>query len=186
MKRPTFLHGVVAAALLAFVAGAVIATLAPLVGTGIVLRLVIAAMTLAYLLYLLRATNERIGKVTTVALWIGLATVTWWVSPPLPLYVLVHVGAIWLVRSLYFHAGVFPSLLDLGLSALGIAVAVWAASRTGSVFVATWSFFLVQALFVVIPKSIGRHTGSVEVADNRTFEQARRQADDALRQLLQR
>ena len=185
MKRPGFFHGVVVAAVLAFFSSAVIATLTPFVGIGSVLRLVIPALGLAYLLYLFSQSTERLGRVTTISLWSALAIVTWWVSPPLPLYLLIHVGAVWLVRSLYFYTGVLPALADLGLSALSIAAGAWALSRSGSAFLATWCFFLVQALFIAIPASVQarKKTAAANTQDNQSFERARRQADQALRQL---
>lgn len=184
MKRPSFFHGVVVAAILAFVASAMIAALTPFVGTGSVVRLCIPLVSLAYVLYLLRSSDERIGNITTLSLWSALAVVTWWLSPPLPLYVLIHVGAIWLVRSLYFYAGVVPALLDLVLSAISVAGFVWAASRTGSVFMATWCFYLVQAAFVVIPATLQRKKSVQHSAGNEPFERAKRQADEALRLLV--
>jgi hypothetical protein len=186
MKRPSFVHGAVVAAILAFFSSAVVATLTPFVGLGSVLRLVIPAMGLAYLLYLFSRSKERVGRVTTVSLWSALAAVTWWVAPPLPLYLLVHVGVIWLVRSLYFYSGVFPALMDLGLSTLSVSATVWAITRSGSVFLATWCFFLVQALFVAIPPAmkVKQKAQKDMAADGETFEQARRQADRALQQLF--
>jgi len=184
MKRLTFLNGVVVAAILAFVASAVVATLTPYIGTGSVVRLVIPGLAIAYLVYLMRSTKERTGRITTLTLWSVLAIVTWWIAPPLPFYVLIHVGAIWLVRSLYFYSGIFPSLMDLGLSALSVSAFVWAVSRTGSVFLATWSFFLVQALFVAIPPRMQGKAGAATVVDNDAFDRARRQADAALRILI--
>jgi len=186
MKRPSFFHGVILAAVLGFFASAVVATLTPFIGLGAVLRVVIPALGLAYLLYLLSRSNERVGRVTTLSLWGVLAAVTWWVAPPLPLYLLIHVGAIWLARSLYFYSGVMPALMDLGLGALSVSAAVWAASRSGSVFLATWCFFLVQALFVVIPPAVKRSHSAERntAADGEKFEHARRQADQALRQLF--
>jgi hypothetical protein len=186
MKRPSFLHGVLVAAVLGFFASAVVATLTPFVGLGAVLRLVIPALGLAYLLYLLSRSNERVGRVTTLSLWGALAAITWWVAPPLPFYLLIHVGAIWLVRSLYFYSGVVPALMDLGLGALSISATVWAIVQSGSVFLATWCFFLIQALFVTIPPAIkskqkpARNTA----VESEKFEHARRQADQALRQLF--
>ena len=115
-----------------------------------------------------------------------LAAVTWWVAPPLPLYLLIHVGAVWLVRSLYFYSGVLPALMDLGLSTLSISATVWAITRSGSVFLATWCFFLVQALFVAIPQAV-KSTSKKQrntAVESETFENARRQADQALRQLF--
>ena len=186
MKRPSFIHGAIVAAVLAFFSSAVVATLTPFVGLGTVLRIVIPAMGLAYLLYLFGRSTERVGRVTTISLWSVLAVITWWVSPPLSLYVLIHVGAIWLVRSLYFYSGVLPALMDLGLSTLGVSATVWAITRSGSIFLATWCFFLVQALFVAIPPVIkGRQEAHNNAApDAETFERARRQADRALRQLF--
>ena len=186
MKKPSFLHGVIVAAVLAFFASAIVATLTPFVGTGGVFRLVIPGLALAYLLYLFSRSAERTGRVTTLSLWSALAVITWWFAPPMPLYLLIHVGAVWLVRSLYFYSGLLPALLDLGLSGLSISAAVWAASRSGSVFLATWCFFLVQALFVTIPPAVMRKRNARQQtsADNEAFDNARRQADRALRQLF--
>ena len=186
MTRPTFLHGALVAAVLAFIASAFIATFTPFVGVGDVIRIAIPAVSLAYLLYLLRSARVRIGHATTLASWTAIAIATWWIAPPLPFYVLIHVGLIWLVRSLYFYAGLVPALLDLGLSLISVSAFVWAASRTGSVFLATWSLFLVQALFVAIPATIRGRTHHSARPGNETFERAHRQADAALRQLMSR
>ena len=186
MKRPSFFHGVIVAAVLGFFASAVVAMLTPFVGLGAVVRLVIPALGLAYLLYLFSRSEERVGRVTTLSVWSALAAVTWWVSPPLPLYLLVHVGAVWLVRSLYFYSGLVPALMDLGISALSVSATVWAITRSGSVFLATWCFFLVQALFVAIPPAVRRKATSEQnrPAASENFERAKRQADTALRQLF--
>jgi len=155
MRRPSFFHGViVAAGILGFFASAVVATLTPFVGLGAVLRLVIPALGLAYLLYLFSRSDEAVGRVTTLSVWGILAVITWWVAPPMPFYLLIHVAAIWLLRSLYFYSGVMPALMDLGLSTLSVSATIWAITRSGSVFLATWCFFLVQALFVTIPPAI--------------------------------
>ena len=94
--------------------------------------------------------------------------------------------AIWLVRSLYFYSGVLPALMDLGLSALSISASVWAITRSGSVFLAIWTFFLVQALFVTIPPTVQGKSKPERnsAAENENFTRARRQADAALRQLF--
>jgi len=186
MKRPSFIHGVIVAAVLGFFASVIVATLTPFVGLGSVVRLVIPALGLAYLLYLFGRSEERTGRVTTLFLWGVLAAVTWWIAPPLPFYLLIHVGAIWLVRSLYFYSGVMPALMDLGISTLSVSATVWAISRSGSVFLATWCFFLVQALFVAIPPAIkSRRSSQRKTAnDHERFDQAKRNADKALRQLF--
>jgi hypothetical protein len=186
MKRPSFFHGVIVAAVLSFFASAIVAALIPFVGLGAVIRLVIPALGLAYLLYLFSRSEEWVGRVTTLFLWSALAAVTWWIAPPLPFYMLIHVSAIWLVRSLYFYSGVLPALMDLGVSTLSISATVWAIVQSGSVFLATWCFFLVQALFVVIPPAVNRKHGATlnATTDRKKFEHAKRNADQALRQLF--
>ena len=186
MKRPTFFHGVLVAAVLAFFASAIVATLTPFVGLGSVVRLVIPAMGLAYLLYLFSRSKERLGRITAITAWSVMAVITWWMAPPIVLYLLIHVTAIWLIRSLYFYSGVMPALMDLGLSALSVTATVWALTRSGSIFLATWCFFLVHALFVAIPPAIGRKRSAEPdtQGDNERFESAKRQADEALRQLF--
>jgi len=186
MKRPGFFHGAIVAAVLGFFASAIVATLTPFVGLGTVVRLVIPLLGLAYLLYLLNRSAERLGRVTTLTCWTAMTAVAWWAAPPLPLYLLIHVGAVWLIRSLYFYSGVLPALMDLGLGALSVSAAVWAISRSGSVFLATWCFFLVQALFVAIPPATPRKVTLKQntPAHSRNFERANRQADAALHQLF--
>jgi hypothetical protein len=185
MNRPGFFHGVAAAAVLGFLASAVIAVLTPFIGIGAVTRLVIPGLAFVYILYLFSRNDERTGRVTTIVLWSGMTLATWWLAPPLPFYVLIHAGAIWLMRSLYFYSGVIPSLMDMALTGLSIVTSIWALSRTGSVFLGTWCFFLVQALFIAIPNSIGKKTGpAAPPLANNEFERARRQADAALKQLI--
>ena len=191
MNRPGFAHGsffggVIVAAVFAFFASAVVATLTPFFGFGSVVRLVIPALGLAYLLYLMNRSQSRVGRVTTLSLWSVLAAVTWWAAPALPLYLLIHVAAVWLVRSLYFHSSIVPALMDLGLSALSISASVWAMSRSGSVFLTIWTFFLVQALFVAIPPALKGKTAPDRntAVENENFRRASRRADSALRQLF--
>lgn len=187
MTKPTFLHGVVAAAVLAFCTSAMLAALTPFLGLATVIRLTVPLLALGYLIYLMRASHQSTGRLVTLSLWCALAAVTWWTAPPLPIYLLIHAGAVWLVRSLHVYSGVIPAAMDLGLCALSLLTFLWAFMRTGSVFAATWSFFLVQALWVAIPPSIQRRDAMREPASgNEPFERARRQADEALRQLSSR
>jgi hypothetical protein len=185
-KRPGFVHGVIIAAIFGFFASAMLVTLTPLFGFGGVIRLLIPALGLAYLLYLMSCSKKRPGRVTTILLWSAMSLVTWWLAPPFPLYLLIHVAAVWLVRSLYFYSGLIPALMDLGLNALSISAAVLAMTRSGSVFLATWCFFLLQALFVAIPPTMqgAKNPAHELAADHENFERARRQADAALRQLF--
>lgn len=186
MKRPTFFHGVIVAALLAIAASAVVAAFVPVLGTVTVARILIPGLAFAYLYYLLSQSGERTGRVTTLVLWSVMTLLTWWFVPSFALYLLIHTGAIWLVRSLYFYTGVFPALVDLALNGLCVVIALGTLARTGSVFLATWSFFLVQALFIAIPRTMLRRSVARPSAADDAFEGSRRQAEAALRQLIAR
>ena len=184
MNRPGVFQGVLVAAGMAVLAGILVTALATSWGTVEAFRWVVAGVSLTYIGYLLSQSRVRTGRVTTVTASVLLSILLSATTPSLSLLVLGHIAAIWLVRSLYYYAGVFPALLDLGLTALSCAAFIWAVSRTGSIGIATWCFFLGQALFTWIPASIGRHAGQASRADNRSFDLARRQADGALRILI--
>lgn len=186
MNRPGFFHGVAIAIVLGLAASLLVAAMLPFVTTATVARFVIAGLALAYLLYLLSQSGERTGRVTVLATWAAMTLATWWFVPWFPLYLLIQVAAIWLVRSLYFYSGVFPALLDLGLCGLSTAFALGTLARTGSVFLAAWCFFLVQALFVAIPPTMRKRTAPPGPAADNDFERARREAEAALRQLITR
>ena len=185
MKQPTFPEGV-AVAVTASLAGGVLYTALNVVFPGVpVLRLLIAGIGLAYVVYLLGRSPERVGRVTTAAAWLLLAGMLWFTHPPLLFYICAHLGAIWLVRSLYFYSSALSALADMGLNVLALAASIWAVTRTGSVFLGIWCFFLVQALFVAIPKSIQRKSGAAAAghAPADRFQHAYRAAETAVRKL---
>ncbi|MFB3077962.1 MAG: hypothetical protein ACE1Y4_08125, partial [Lysobacterales bacterium] len=101
MKRPSFLQGVGFALLASFSGGVLFSVLVGPLPSDIVLRSVIAMLGLGYTLYLLSRSSERVGRLTTVMLWSVMFCVSWFGAPSLPIYLLLHVSAIWLVRSLY-------------------------------------------------------------------------------------
>ena len=186
MKRPHFLHGVAVAALLALLGSVAVTVLTPIVAFSALYSLLIPALGLAYVLYILTRTTERVGRATTVALWAVMSLTVWLVEPPFGLYLMAHVGALWLIRSLYFYSSALSALVDLGLNVVSVATAYWAAVHSGSVFLAIWCFFLVQALFVAIPASLHRQSrhrpGTHPNTEN--FERARLRAEAAIRQLF--
>jgi hypothetical protein len=180
-KTPTLGSGLGAAFVLSACGGALLTALSPWLGSGAALRAVIALLGFAYTLYVIGRSGERVGRITTVACWLAVASGAWLIDIPLVGYVLLHVGLVWLVRALYHYSGLLPALADLGLSALGAAFAVWAAQRSGSGWLALWCFFLVQAFHVLIPASLRRH-GAAEPTDD-SFARAHRAAEAAVRRL---
>jgi hypothetical protein len=191
---PSLFHGVVAALVFSLCGAALLAALTPIVGAASALRAVVALLGLAYLLYLLGRSGERTGRITTVAVWSVATAAIWFAEPPLAVFVLLHACMIWLVRSLYHHSSVLSALGDLALSTLAVAFAAWAASRSGSVWLALWCFFLVQAFFALLPSPMGGAIGGAigggarggaRVEDGEAFERAHRAAQAALRRLAE-
>lgn len=182
MKRPQFFEGVVVALTASVFGAALFSALGTVFAGGAVLRLLIAGIGLAYVVYLLARSGERVGRVTVLTVWLVLAGATWFVAPPLPLYLVAHIGMIWLIRSLYFHASALSALADLGLTGLSLAAAVWAGIHSQSVFLSIWCFFLAQALFVVLPVSWCRSWNAAsDTRGEDRFECAHRVAETALR-----
>ena len=188
MRQPTFLEGAVVA-VVASVSGAVLLSIMTTLGAGgIALRLVVAAVSAMYILYLLRRSKQRVGRIVCIAAWFTVAAGVWFAHPSLVIYVAAHVGLIWLIRSLYFYSSVLPALADLGLNVLSLALAAWAAMHTGSVMLSLWCFFLAQALFAFIPAQIkpssrrGQpHIDFSHVEDR--FQRAHRAAESAVHKL---
>jgi len=185
-RSPSLFGGVAAALVLSLSGAALLAALTPIVGTASAVRAVVALLGLAYVLYLLGRSDERTGRISSVVLWSFAAAAAWFAEPPLAVYVVLHVGMIWLFRSLYHYSSALSALADLGLSVLAAAFAAWAAGRSGSAWLAIWCFFLVQAFFVLLPVGFANDTrtgGRVE--DGEAFERAHRAARAALRRLAE-
>ena len=180
MKRPTFFQGVGIALIAALLGEVLFVALTQLLGSYTALQMVIAIASFSYTLYLLRSSGERLGRLVTLAAWLLVTVATAWFSPHLVVYLLMHTMMLWLVRALYFHSSLLTALADLGLNALAVAAALWATLQSGSLALALWCYFLVQALFVMIPTTLAA-TRTTAAAD--PFEQARAAAQAALRKL---
>ncbi len=105
--------GLVAALALSACGAALLAALPSFVGNATALRAVVALLGFAYMLYTIGRSGERVGRLTTVACWVVVASGAWLMGLPLAGYVLVHIGLVWLVRSLYYYSGLLPALADL-------------------------------------------------------------------------
>jgi hypothetical protein len=182
MKTLTFLEGA-GIALAASIAGSVAYTALSAVAGGGALRPVVTGLALGYVLYLLARSPGRVGRVTALGAWGAAAVLVWLAAPPLALFLLLHIGGLWLLRSLFFHSSLFSAAADLGLSLLALAAAVWALVHTGSLLLGIWCFFLVQALFVAIPPSLARPAVAGRDEGEDPFEHAHRVAETAVRRL---
>jgi hypothetical protein len=143
----------------------------------------ITAIAFIYLIYLLWRSPRREGRYTALLIW-GLMTASA-VLLDLPLlgYFAIQALTVWILRAFLFHRTLLPVFLDAGLTLLSLCAATWAYVSTHSPFLSLWSFFLVQALFCLIPQAQSKrqlkHTNSEQ-----RFERARQSAESALTKLL--
>ena len=124
MKRSTFLQGIVIAFVFALIGAATFSALTLVYASSFIVKLLITCFSALYVVYLLARSAERTGRLTIPALWIAGAISAWIFVPGLTLFLLAHVGMVWVIRSLYFHSSVLPALLDLGLCALSVIAAI--------------------------------------------------------------
>jgi len=190
MKRPAFSEGIIVAIIVSLAVTIVFTVLSGFFPTRWLLQALIAAVSFSYICYLLVRSQEKTGRLTTVAVWAVITTVTWLFSPTIILSLFVHVGMIWLVRALYYYTSLVIALFDLGLTLFAMATAIWTLMYTNSLFLSMWCFFLLQALFTVLPtdlksglfNKVGK-SSKPQAANDDVFEQAYLSAKSALRQI---
>jgi len=187
MKTPGVIDGVIIAALISIGAGIASLLLGGFVHYPILFQIVLCSAALTYLLYLLKRSDARVGRVVVIGGWSLMTLICWLFDVHLLEQVLLQATAVWLVRSLYFHHSMLTALLDLGLIAVGLAASAWAMLNTGSLVASVWSFFLVQALFCWVPQ-LGQSqpgAGRNSSQNRSSFQCAHRVAVDAVRKLSQ-
>jgi len=180
MKQISFIEGVIVA-LLASAAGAILFfLLSGLLGDSSAFRMVISMVSAGYILYLFRRSHNHIGRITLSVFWLLSSLALWLLWPPISLFILANIAAIWLIRSLYFHERFLSALSDLSLTGLSFLAGLWAIAQTGSLFLTFWCFFLVQALCLLIPKT-SKATSTIQA--NADFDHAYKNAESALHKL---
>jgi MFS family permease len=190
MGKTSLEHGILVACFLSAVSVPLFLGLQWLGGSS---AMFIVVLGLAYLAYLLAISPSRRGR---FVLGLGSAVILLGACIVSPVSVVVSalvVGLIWLVRSVLFYAGILPALWDGGLCTLSAVSALGTAVSTHRLWLAVWVFFLLQALFVYIPKRFARGPhgqsngrGQAESASqSEAFTRAHRAAEEALQAMAQ-
>ena len=181
MTRPGFIEGALVALIAALGASILYTALRLLLLPRAALALTAVALGLGYLLYLLGRGGQRAGRVLPALLWVPASAAALALWPAVWVQAAVQLGLVWLVRAWHFQRGFVAALLDLALILSGAAAALWAAVHTGSLFLAVWCLFLVQALFGSIPDRSGLRPGLEGGQD--PFDAAAQAAEGALGRL---
>lgn len=183
MKTVTFWEGVVIALLASVVGNIGFFALTFFCTDDFTLRMLISGLASAYLFYLFSRSRERTGRIIAMLSWLILIGALWFFYPPLSLFLIFHVLSVWLIRCLYFYRSLLACLADLGLTALSVASAFWALYHTGSLFLAFWCFFLLQALFIYIPTGAKHPNPEIASKSETDFKRAYQAAESAVRKL---
>jgi len=187
MRQTGFGEGVV----LAFGFALFSVTVFPIVFGGLFVlsnaHLMIAFLSSLYGFYLLYSSGKRTGTLTVLCLWVTSLVIIWTSGTPANSFLLMHLAALCVLRSLLFHPSLAGLFLDACLQLCAAFCSFWSLHRTGSVFLSVWSFFLVQATFYrirhLLPgRSATRKELSLETSENR-FNSAQRDAEAALNKL---
>lgn len=182
-RAPSLTRELCAALVLSLAGGALFASLGLVAPFEAATRAVVAVLALAYVCYRLSRSEEPTGRIVVLVLWCALAAGAWILDLPLGTYLVTHVALLWLVRSLYGHNGLLGAAADLGLTAVSLSFAVWAAMRTQSFFFAAWCFFLLQAAHVWTCRFDRKAERAGDGDENRIFNSALHAAEDALRRM---
>lgn len=183
MKPLSFWRGVLLAIVISVVGAVLHTVLAKLLGNTSSLRVVILMAGLSYVLALLANGPRQSGRVMAALAWLALAGLLLVFNPPLTLWLLLQTGFIWLLRSLQRYDSVIPTGADALLSTFALAAAIATAQHTQSLFLALWSYFLVQALAAFVPIRIAAVPSASGGTRETDFESSYRNAETALRRL---
>lgn len=187
MTRPSFWREAGVALALSIVGAIMFHATAAFIGSSLALRLVIATLGLVYAVLLMRGLRARSGRLLAIAAWLALDIALFVFQPPLLLWLLAQAFAIWLLRCWCCYGSVVAAFADGALCLFALAAAMVGAAHSHSVFLALWSFFLVQALFVLIPETLRPGIAAARPNDDEDrFDQAHRSAEAALRRLTAR
>ncbi len=184
MKRPSILSGVLFAFATALLAAPAFWALQGVFPAGFALRAVLLTVHLGYLVWLAGAARHGVGNLTLVAANLLIASILVFLplAPGWLASLLVLMLA--LSRSLLFHRSLAAVLLDGLLAVAGLMFASEMLARGGGLIAGLWGFFLVQALFAVLPPGnrAAGPGGSDENLD--PFAHSHRQAQAALQRII--
>jgi hypothetical protein len=201
-KYPSLLYGIGVAGALSVLSLCFGAVLTLIFFGALGINVLIGSLALLYIFNVLRTSRVKTGQSFLGLLSIGVLGLGALLFPP-GLYLLFSVAMLWLMRSLYSYSSLISALLDSMLCVLSLGAGLWGYAASGSIAAAVWCFFLLQALYVLIPhggfgvESLNSESTDFEcpprsnrqqkASDQRAiarFVRAHSAAEEALRQMI--
>jgi hypothetical protein len=156
MQRPTLLEGVLVALVLSLLGGPIVLLLQSLVGSLLAWKAVVVLIASVYIGYLLAQSGRRTGRVTLGLGALAVLLAALLLSVQMTTLLLVALTLIWGIRSFAYSRSLVAAALQGGVCLLGWGAARLVLAHSGHLALALWSFFLVQAAFVLIPTRLTR------------------------------
>lgn len=184
MKHLSFGYSALAGFAIACLASATFYVLSYLLPAVVAMRLALSLATLAYIIFLMAGIEVRRGKFVFPIIILAVIAAPLLASISLMPYVATHLFAIWLTRAIYLYRPLQACLDTVGLL-VSAAIAIWSLSETHSLFIALWTFFLIQAALLPTLTGTGMKRAGVKAqgqADEQ-FSRALRTAQGAFTRL---
>ena len=151
MHRPTLLEGVLVALVLSLSVSPLVVLVQLAIGSLLAWKMVAIVMAYTYMCYLLARSGRRSGRVTLGLLALTILLVSLVLNLQFPTMLLLCVTLMWGIRSFAYSRSLVSAVLQGGVCVLGCGAALMVYGHSGSLALAIWSFFLVQAASVLIP-----------------------------------
>jgi hypothetical protein len=160
MHRPTLLEGVLVALVLSLSVSPLVVFLQLAIGSLLAWKIGIMVLAYTYMCYLLTRSRRRSGRVTLGLLALTVLLASFVLNLRFPTILLLCVTLMWAVRSFAYSRSLVSAVLQGGVCVLGCGAALIVYGHRGSLALAIWSFFLVQAAFVLIPAQFIRRSAT--------------------------
>jgi hypothetical protein len=180
MQRPTVLEGILVALAASLLISPLIFMLRLVLGTVLAWNAAIVVLAYGYIVYLLAKRGSSAGRITLALLSLLVCVTSLLLEPRWPALVFVAVGLIWGVRTCVYSRSLVTALLHAGLCLLSLGAALWAYAHSGSLALASWSFFLLQAAGVLVPPCLTQQTTDAGEQQVDSFTLAYQAAQKAL------
>jgi len=160
MHRPTLLEGVLVALVLSLSVSPLVVFVQLAIGSLLAWKMAVMVMAYTYICYLLARSGMKSGRVTLglLALTVLLASLVF--NLRFATLLLLCVTLMWGVRSFAYSRSLVSAVLQGGVCVLGCGAALMVYGHHSSLALAIWSFFLVQAAFVLIPAQFMRRAAT--------------------------
>lgn len=155
-------------------------TVTPFIGYDYGYRILILSLSVGYLSFLLHQLKPRFGVALILVFWCVMSLLLFTFNPSLPIWLMAHIGCLWMVRATLRYQHIQHWLLDSLVNLLAICAGIATYLHTQNIGLSVWSYFLVLALVALLAPS---REQEIQTFNASPFQVAQNAANAALRRL---